>query len=264
MTILLQISALLILATLLQASVVPISRLPPDPAVSISEPSLELKRIKAKSGLNVITSCDLPNTLAITFDDGPFEYTAELLDLLNQEQIKATFFMNGKSIGDIVKFEDVVKRAYDEGHHVASHTWDHKDLSQMNEGGVRREMTRLDDAFKRILGVRPVYMRPPFGYLNDAAEHYLASNGYKVVTWSIDTNDWRHPRDIQASLEFYRDQLSSSGAHRRGFISLQHETKADTVRRLVPAVIKYARQQGFEMVTVGACLGDPQSNWYRP
>ncbi|KAF9576348.1 hypothetical protein EC968_009322 [Mortierella alpina] len=264
-TILLYTSALLMLATLLQASLLPISKPLSDPVVPLNEPSLELKRVKvkAKSGLNVITSCDQPNTLAITFDDGPFDYTGELLDLLNRENIKATFFMNGKNIGDITEFESVVKRAFDEGHHVASHTWDHKDLSQMSEGGVRREMTRLDETFLRILGVRPVYMRPPFGYLNSAAEHYLASNGYKVVTWSIDTNDWRHPRDIQASMEFYRDQLSDSDAHGRGFIALQHDTKADTVRRLVPAVIKYARQQGFEMVTVGACLGDPQSNWYR-
>ncbi|CAO3575206.1 unnamed protein product [Mortierella alpina] len=264
MAILLYTSALLVLATLLQASMLPTTQLLPDPVMAIHEPLLEMKRVKAKSGLNVITSCDQPDTLAITFDDGPFEYTAELLDLLDRENIKATFFMNGKNIGDITKFEDVVQRAYDSGHHIASHTWDHKDLSQMNEGGVRWEMTRLDDTFKRILGVRPVYMRPPFGYLNSAAEYYLASNGYKVVTWSIDTNDWRHPRDIQASMKFYRDQLSSANAKRRGFIALQHDTKADTVRHLVPAVIKYARQQGFEMVTVGACLGDPQSNWYRP
>ncbi|KAG0196610.1 hypothetical protein BGX28_009947, partial [Mortierella sp. GBA30] len=203
----------------------------------------------AKSGIEVIMSCTVPNTLAITYDDGPFEYSSELLDLLDKENVKATFFMNGKAVGDITEYEDVVRRAYGAGHHVASHTWDHGDLSQMSERDVRREMTKLDDAFKRIIGVRPVYMRPPYGYLNDASKKYLSNNGYRVVTWGIDTNDWRHPDDIQASLSAYSDKLSGSDAHNRGFIALQHETKAETVRRLTPAVIEYARERGLDMVT---------------
>ena len=161
MMILFNIAALLILATLLQASVLPIPKLSPNPALAASEPALELKRVKAKSGVNVITSCDQPNTLAITFDDGPFHYTAELLDLLDKENVKATFFMNGKNIGDITKFEDVVKRAYDEGHHVASHTWDHRDLSQMSEGGVRSEMTRRRyHVFATICNYQPLKNAP--------------------------------------------------------------------------------------------------------
>jgi len=106
-------------------------------------------------------------------------------------------------------------------------------------------------------------MRPPFGYLNGASENYLRNNGYKIVDWGIDTNDWRHPDDISASLDAYKDALSRPGAHRQGFIALEHDALGTTAEKLAPAVIRYAKDLGFEVVPVGTCLGLDSSQWYR-
>ncbi|KAG0047902.1 hypothetical protein BGZ83_007123 [Gryganskiella cystojenkinii] len=216
-----------------------------------------------RDGSGVVSSCTVPNTVAVTFDDGPFAFTSELLDFLARENVKATFFMNGHNVGDIWQYDWVVKRAFSEGHQIASHTWGHKDLGTATEGEVADEMTRLDEAFKSIIGVRPLFMRPPFGNLNWASENYLSKNGYKIINWGIDTNDWRHPGNIDASLEVYKSFLTRSGAHRHGFIGLEHDTLGTTAERLAPMIIKYAKEQGFEIVTVGACLGLDPSQWYR-
>ncbi|KAG0370311.1 hypothetical protein BGZ54_006887, partial [Gamsiella multidivaricata] len=90
----------------------------------------------------IITSCTVPNTVALTFDDGPYYYTPQLLDYLDSWGVKATFFMNGDSVGKIEKFKDVVERVYNDGHQIASHTWGHADLSLLSLHEIAFQMTR--------------------------------------------------------------------------------------------------------------------------
>lgn len=219
--------------------------------------------IEKRNANGVITTCTVPNTLAITFDDGPYRYTSELLDYLNEQDVKATFFMNGDNAGDVYEYDWVVKRAFNEGHQVASHTWSHPDLNKLSVEDIEHEMSRLDEAFKSVIGVRPVYMRPPYGNTNSVTRRTLCDMGYKIVTWSMDTNDWRHPDNVEASMKAYRSALSQPGAHKRGHIALQHDIHRTTALKLAPAAIKYAKEKGFNIVTVGECLGEPQSSWYR-
>ncbi|KAF9360863.1 hypothetical protein BGX34_007463 [Mortierella sp. NVP85] len=201
------------------------------------------------------------NGIITTFDDGPSRYTPDLLDYLNEEGVKATFFMNGDNVDNIYEYDWVVKRAYNEGHQVSSHTWSHPDLNELSKGQIESEMKRLE-AFESIIGVRPTYMRPPYGNVNAAARRTLSNMGYKIVLWSIDTNDWRRPDNVETSMRAYREALSQLDAHRRGHIALQHDTYK-TALKLGPTAVKYAKEKGFKIVTVGECLGEPQSNWYR-
>ncbi|KAF9098605.1 hypothetical protein BGX27_000759, partial [Mortierella sp. AM989] len=194
----------------------------------------------------IIVSCTVPNTLAITFDDGPFEYTEALLDFLKEEDAKVTFFLNGNSGGDVYEYSSAVKRAYEEGHQIGLHTWSHADLTRLSDSGIEEEMSRIDDAVKEIIGVRAVYMRPPFGYVNKKSKKYLFENGYKIVNWSIDTNDWRHPGNVQASMKVYRSALSRTDARKGGYIVLQHDTIESTAQVLAPAAVKYAKENGFK------------------
>lgn len=115
----------------------------------------------------------------------------------------------------------------------------------------------MDDALKSIIGVRPVYMRPPYGNLNGAAQGYLNDKGYKIVKWRVDTNDWAHPGNVDASLAAYKRAGGS------GFIALEHDTYESTVNDLVPRAIQYAKNRGWELVTVGECLGVSRDDWYR-
>ncbi|KAI8605907.1 hypothetical protein EDD21DRAFT_298861 [Dissophora ornata] len=243
-------------------ALVPISPSADLPAFSANEASTPI--LHKRAGTTIITHCSKPGTLAMTFDDGPFSYTNGLLDILKKKGVKATFFMNGNNYGNINDFAAVVKRAYNEGHQIASHTWDHADLATLSKGKITTEMTKLEAAFKKIIGVRPVYMRPPYGSTNALALSTLSGLGYKVVTWDEDTEDWQHPTDVLASYAVYVNVLGKAGeVKKNGHIFLEHDVNHDTALLLAPKAIDYALSKGFKVVTVGTCLGVSQKNWYR-
>ncbi|KAF9576824.1 hypothetical protein EC968_003331 [Mortierella alpina] len=235
------------------APVAPAASAPPSPAL--------FKRA-IESG--VIMTCSKPGMVAITFDDGPFEYTNALLDILKAKNVKATFFLNGHNNGEIKNYKAVVRRAYKENHQIASHTWSHQDLLTLSKSGIRKEMKKLDDAIKGIIGVRPVYMRPPYGNRNDFVKKVLIDDGYKIVLWDQDTNDWQHPDDVNQSLDVYKSALGRKDEiKQKGHIFLQHDTHKSTALELAPQAIDYALSLGFKVVTVGECLGQSKSKWYR-
>ncbi|KAF9162977.1 hypothetical protein DFQ26_003068 [Actinomortierella ambigua] len=224
-----------------------------------SEPTLE-----KRAPTSAIYRCKKPGTIAITFDDGPWLYTGGLLDILKSRNVKATFFFNGFGWGHIDNFATVVKRAFDEGHQVASHTWDHKDLALLSESEVIAEMTQLDDAFKRIIGVRPTYMRPPFGSYTPTTLEILHRLNYTAVSADVDTRDWVHPTDFEASYNVYKALFDNPrDITLPGHIVLNHETHRVTSLQVAPMAIDLAKVKGYKVVTVGECLGDPKSNWYR-
>ncbi|KAF9987901.1 hypothetical protein BGZ75_010309 [Mortierella antarctica] len=220
--------------------------------------------LQKRAAATVITRCTVPGTLALTFDDGPFLHTNGLLDILRSRAVKATFFMNGNSYGRIEDFAAAVKRAYDDGHQIASHTWDHKDLTSLNQTEVLSEITLLEDAFKKIIGVRPTYMRPPFGSLNTHVLEVLGERDYTAVTWDTDTQDWAHTDNFEASFKVYESILNNPNEITQpGHIVLQHEVNQVTALQVAPMAIDLALVRGFKVVTVGECLGDPSRNWYK-
>ncbi|KAF9178386.1 hypothetical protein BGZ51_005939 [Haplosporangium sp. Z 767] len=217
-----------------------------------------------RAGVKIIERCTKKRTVAITFDDGPFQYTNGLLDILKKKKVKATFFVNGDNNGQIGNYKAVIQRAYKEGHQIASHTWSHADLTTLTEEKVIAEMTNLDNAIKGMIGRRPVYMRPPYGSTDPTTQAILAKLGYTIVLWSQDTNDWQHPTDVEASMKVYRSALGAKNAVKQpGHIFLQHDTHQVTATLLATQAIDYARKMGFKVVTVGECLGQPKSKWYR-
>ncbi|KAF9995724.1 Carbohydrate esterase 4 protein [Entomortierella chlamydospora] len=213
---------------------------------------------------NVITKCTVPGTLAITFDDGPYKYTEGLLDILKKKNAKATFFMNGQNYDSIFTYKSLVQRAKKEGHQIGSHTWDHADLSSLTtKDSILDKMKRLDDAIKKIIGVRPVYMRPPYGNKNDLVVRTLTAAGYKVVIWDVDSGDSQGKTPSQ-SLEIYKKTLSPAGENKKpGHIILQHDVYDKTVHGFISDAIDFAHSKGFKLVTVGECLGQSPSTWYR-
>ncbi|KAF9964752.1 chitin deacetylase [Mortierella alpina] len=228
-----------------------------------TSPSPALFKRAVESG--VIMTCSKPGMVAITFDDGPYEYTNALLNILKAKKVKATFFLNGHNNGEIKNYKAVVKRAYDQGHQIASHTWSHTDLATLNtESEILSEMTKLDSAIKGIIGVRPTYMRPPYGSRNEFVKAVLIKAGYKIVLWDQDTNDWQHPTEVEKSLAVYKAVLGRKGEIKKnGHIFLQHDIHEKTALELAPKAIDYALKKGFKVVTVGECLGQSKSKWYR-
>ncbi|KAI8049782.1 hypothetical protein BDF22DRAFT_698620 [Syncephalis plumigaleata] len=230
-----------------------------DVSSSHAEQSTSVLVRRAGSGPDVgvvLTTCTIPDALALTFDDGPGRNTADILNALGRLSVKATFFVNGRNVGDLSRAEDaaLLKRAYDEGHQIASHTFSHADLTQLSASGIEQQMTDLDNMIKGIIGVRVTYMRPPYGNTSPQVLSVLGSLGYHVVNWNLDTNDWQHPNDADATFHVYQSVMGNSGPG-SSFISLQHDIQPSIDGQLVERVVTYARSLGKSLVRVDECLG---------
>ena len=122
--------------------------------------------------------------ICLTFDDGPSEYTENLLDGLAERNAKASFFLIGNRVE---KYRKTVLRMKEEGHTIGQHTQNHADLTKISEQEVREEINSANEAIMRITGERPRYVRPPFGEYND---RIVLDTDMVFVTWSYSSLDW--------------------------------------------------------------------------
>lgn len=210
--------------------------------------------------------------MALTFDDGPDVYTAQILDILKSYNVSATFFIAGNNrdkgpIDDPGRpWAGILRRMHGEGHHLASHTWTHRSLDKVNKTIQFSEIIYNEMAFRNIFGWVPTYMRPP--YLECSAEtgctDMLQTLGYHIVTNNIDTKDYLNdsPENIHLSKERFEQALSSDPS-KNSYITLAHDVHYETVVTLTAYMIELTRQRGYKLMTVGECLGDPPENWYR-
>ncbi|ORY03447.1 glycoside hydrolase/deacetylase, partial [Basidiobolus meristosporus CBS 931.73] len=180
----------------------------------------------------LMTGCTEPGTFAVTFDDGPSVLTSRLLDYLDFQGVKATFFMNGLNwknadtknpILSIYQFADVVRRIYASGHQICSHTWGHVDLITVNEYNVTYELTRLNSAFANILDRVPTCVRPPYGDADTTALKILKRMGYTVVNWNVDPVDWNPANTIDQMFAEYVAQTGRTDPKEGKFIALNHD-----------------------------------------
>ncbi|RPJ33105.1 MAG: polysaccharide deacetylase family protein [Verrucomicrobiaceae bacterium] len=185
------------------------------------------------------------NYIAMTFDDGPHpQNTPRLLDILRARNVKATFYVIGRSV-DL--YPQVVRRTVAEGHEIGNHSHTHRLLSKLSDSELRMEMARCRDAVGRAAGVRMRTMRPPYGgLLQRQRELVHAEFGYPTILWAVDPLDWKRPG---ASVITSRI-LSGTNA---GSIVLAHDLHAQTVDAM-PATIDGLLRRGFKFVTVSQLL----------
>ncbi|KAK8102208.1 hypothetical protein PG984_015354 [Apiospora sp. TS-2023a] len=213
-----------------------------------------------------ITTCNNPNMVAITFDDGPCPYTPKLLDILESNNVKATFFIVGSNGNGLINDEStgmpaILRRMHAAGHHIGSHTWTHADLNTLSTEQRRAEVENNEGAIADVLGFVPTYLRPPYTSCDASCMSDLGSFGYHVADYNIDTLDWEGDYDRARSI--YSSALSGADPKTASFISLEHDIQERTVNELAQYLIDTARQYGYQLVTMGECLGDPAGNWYR-
>ncbi|KAF5975710.1 polysaccharide deacetylase family [Fusarium coicis] len=207
-----------------------------------------------------ITKCTVDRNIALTFDDGPFAYTNELLDQLKKYGYKATFFMNGQNWANINDYAATVKRVVAEGHQLGSHTYSHPDLATISNANVRTQMTRLEAEFLKIVGKWPTYMRPPYFSYNANTLSVMKTLGYHVINADVDSLDWEYntPAETNTALNLFKKGITNGGS-----IALFHDVHENTVRNLIPKVLDAVQRSTRIPVTVGQCLGDPAANWYK-
>ncbi|PTB64921.1 carbohydrate esterase family 4 protein [Trichoderma citrinoviride] len=217
--------------------------------------------------------CTVPGTVALTFDDGPWEYTEELLDLLDVSEhgVKATFFVTGRNLGkgaindESKDWPRLIRRMKDEGHQIGSHTWSHQRLPTLTKARLRQQMIFNEIAIADIIGVFPTYMRPPYSASNEDVNEWLGELGYHVTYFDLDTEGYLHDDEdaIEDSKEIVRNTFDDADPDTDSFLHIEHDTVAETVRTLISYTISEIYEAGFTPVTLGECLGDPYEFWYR-
>ncbi|KAK4232192.1 chitin deacetylase [Podospora fimiseda] len=231
-----------------------------------AEPSLAAREVPSGS---IIYHCTVPGTVALTFDDGPFKYTSQLLDLLEANGARATFFINGDNWSHEIDnpatgWPDILRRIFN-NHQLASHTWSHQDLTLLDLDGQTFQMKQLETAINNVVGRVPTYMRPPYASCQGDCVPNIEGLGYHVVNFDIDTLDWQN-KDLAEQMQVSIDNFNSAvdnGGQDSSFLVLSHDVHENTVEVLVPQMLQTIKKNGYRAVTVGECLGDARSNWYR-
>ncbi len=183
--------------------------------------------------------------LAMTFDDGPHpKLTPQLLDILKERNIKATFYVVGTNV---VEYPAIIERMIAEGHEIGNHTWNHPTLTKIGAAGVKSQMDRTTDAIVKTSGVRPATMRPPYGATNASLNKRLDEDyGFKVIMWSVDPLDWKYRNADRVTREIL------AGATPGGII-LVHDIHASSVAAM-PGTLDALKARGYEFATVSELL----------
>jgi polysaccharide deacetylase family sporulation protein PdaB len=185
-------------------------------------------------------------TVSLTFDDGPDgSITPKVLDVLKASNVKASFFFIGKTVKT---YPSVVKRAYDEGNLVLSHSFTHPELSKVSEESVRNELSLTENAIYSVIGKKPSIIRPPYGDVSQKTINILDKESYKTIIWSIDTLDWCQ-KDKNNIAKNVVDNV------RPGDIILMHcnEDKKATLEAL-PMIIQGLKEKGYNFLTLSEML----------
>lgn len=188
----------------------------------------------------------------MTYDDGPHaSNTPRLLDMLQQWNIKATFFMIGKNVRS---HPSIVRRIASEGHEVSNHSWSHPALAKLGDSQVREELRSTHKAIFDACGVVPKTFRPPYGSITAAQKQWIAHEfGYATILWDVDTNDWK---DRNSSVISSRVR---AGAH-PGAIILTHDIHTTTINAM-PSCLPAIASRGFRFLTVSQLIS-AESNPY--
>lgn len=206
-------------------------------------------RLDSNFGRNAgITFTRVPvsgNYVAITFDDGPHpQNTPRLLDILRARNVKATFYVIGRSV-DL--HPGVVRRTVAEGHEIGNHSHTHRLMTKLSDSEVRGEMQRCEDAIGKAAGVRPRTMRPPYGGLHQRQRELVhAEFGYPTILWNVDPLDWKRPGPSVVA------QRMLAGASPGGIL-LAHDLHSQTVDAM-PATLDGLLRRGYKFVTVSQLI----------
>lgn len=222
-----------------------------DPSPAAEEPVYV--ELAGRAPAQVITKCTVPNTAALTFDDGPYWFMREVIRQLEAANGKATFFVNGNNWACIYNTElsGNIRYAFERGHQVASHTWAHKDLTTLTWDQIHDEMWRVEQAITRITGAVPAFMRPPYGNQNQLVRDASGARNQTIVLWDVDSGD-----STGASVDQQKATYDAVVKRRPSTIlSLQHEVQWKNVYETLPYVISKLKGAGYKFVTVADCLG---------
>ena len=203
----------------------------------------------------------VPNTLSLTFDDGPDPaYTPDILDILKEKNVKATFFIIG---ANAEAHPALIERTLDEGHEIGNHTFTHPNLSETSPEADRLEFNATQRLFEALTGRSMRLFRPP--YLGDAEPvskdeivpvQIAQDQGYITIGVHVDPFDWQQP-SLDEMMQRILKSVTDPNPDLRGNIILLHDSGGDRARtvELLPGLIDGLRARGYRFVLVSKLAG---------
>lgn len=198
-----------------------------------------------QGGVRIYKSChENKEQIAITFDDGPHpRYTEQILDILKENNIKATFFIIGENVE--LYGDGIIKRIIEEGHEIGNHTFTHPHTKGAEDESFYEEVRRTHTLMLEKYGYEMKLFRPPEGYIDAKVKKIAEELGYSIVLWSVDTKDWNCTKKDTIVKNV---SVHASG----GDIILMHDyvsRRGYTIPAL-KAIIPRLKSNGLEFVTV--------------
>ena len=175
--------------------------------------------------------------IALTFDDGPnFKNTNRILDILEKNNARATFFVVGRNLD---KKAETLKRIHNLGNQIGNHTYNHKNLSKLSADQILYEVESVNQKLEKIIGEGAKIVRVPYGSANQTV---LNTIKYPIIMWNVDTRDWE-TKNTNSTIREIRKNAKD------GNIILMHDlydTTAAACETIIPELIN----KGFQLVTI--------------
>jgi len=181
--------------------------------------------------------------VALTFDDGPTKYTDDILEILDNYEAKATFFLIGSRLK---RYASYAKQLVAKGHSVGNHSYDHTHINAMSKEDLIKSIAKSQLAFHEYVGVLPSFYRPPYGNVTEVQEKILSKHFSHLIRWGIDPRDWDRNKSDDAIIEHILAKVTA------GSIIVLHEKKRTV--RLLPQLLEALHQRGYTMVSLDAAI----------
>lgn len=190
--------------------------------------------------------------IALTFDDGPYPpYTEQLLKVLEEEKVPATFFLVGENA---LKHTTLVKQVQSAGHEIALHSYVHRDQLKLSAEEVAANLTEGKAALAKITGASVKLFRPPHGFKDWTVMAEIEKAGLKAVNWSVIPRDWTNPgADVIAQRVIEKAEPGAIVLLHDGDSPSCKASREQTVQA-TGKIIRELRKQGYRFVTISELM----------
>ncbi|MGE7675059.1 polysaccharide deacetylase family protein [Lysinibacillus sp. NPDC094403] len=170
------------------------------------------------------------------------EYLIKLLELLKKRDINLTFFLEGRWVEQNPELALMIK---DSNHEIGNHSYSHKDMKTLSVDEIQMEITKTNEIINELLGVKPKYFTPPYGYFDSRILEIATRLEMVTVLWSLDTIDWKidNPNEI---IDIIVPNIKN------GSIILMHPTESSL--KALPYMIEKALDMNYKIVTINEML----------
>lgn len=210
-----------------------------------------LSALAAVSRAEIRNRCSGHGVLALTFDDGPADYTSALLDHLDSKKAKATFHLTTQYLTD-PNVQETIQRIAGAGHLIGLRTEPSWDLFAMSDDQIKASIARQSQVMAEFIGYQPILIRLPYKKYDDRVLRAIESTGAVVTVHNLETYDYTG--DSNRIMKAFQVSLNLAGKGAGNFIAVQHDGVSASVS-VTPQIIDMTRNMGYKLVKLDECLG---------